>query len=580
MATKDQPKRDEPKRDEPKRDEPKRDEPPREAGAQGAPRGFFRSHFLMHDVGASFMAVLDILLVLGLLVALNAAVTRAGCNWNHRGDWTAIEKKKRVYALSQKTVKFIEDINKPVGVFVFVAPPGGQTEFMYEDIKELLTRMQSHTRFLSVEYVNIDTEQQRALELIKEHGLTIDRDAFAQVDLGSAVGGQVIFVSDKRKKSVNFFDTVKYKMQQQKKEGKQVNPRIQAFKGEEMFLNALIAVTQRRQPRVCFSSGHMEASAKGYSDLDLAFAAQELKRQNFQTETLEKLSGQVPVRCDILVVAAPKVPLQQSEVSSVQAYLDKGGKLVVMPRTLDMSGKTWSRTGLEDLLERYGVHIEDALAMDATTAVRLMGGDVTIVPLAWLAEQGWNAEHPIGKAMTGKRLKVPSPRALKALSKPELESVVVLSTKTDKEAWGERDLYGRMGYDPKRDIPSPVPVMVAARERKQNGARVVVMGSWLMVANFKLDPNRPTIDFTKELLLATFNWLAEQEALVALPPRKPEHVKLELTNKQVNRIGRLVIVVLPLIAVILALIVWLLPAIRTRRQRPAVAVDPDQGGAR
>lgn len=152
--------------------------------------GFLSSRFVKHDVGATFMAVLDILLIFGLLVAVNVAVTRGGCSWNHRGDWTAIDASKRVYALSPKTVRFLKDINKPVRVVVFVAPPGGNTEFMYQDIKELLTRMKSHSRYLTVEYVNIDSEQIRARELIKKYNLTLDRDAFAQVDLGSSVGGK------------------------------------------------------------------------------------------------------------------------------------------------------------------------------------------------------------------------------------------------------------------------------------------------------------------------------------------------------------------------------------------------------
>lgn len=545
----------------------------------GAKRGFLRSRFLQHDVGATFTAILEIVLCFGILLGVNAAVRRSGCSFGNRGDWTAVSAKKRVYALSPKTVTFLKELQKPVQVVVFVAPPGGQQEFMYEDIKELLTRMESQSRFLTVEYVNIDTQQQRALELIKKHKLTLDRDAFASTDIGSAMGGQVVFLSDERKKTVNFFDTVKYK-QRETAEAEKQDPRISAFLGEELFLNALIGVTQQRQPRICFTSGHEEASPEGHSPFDLAFAAQELKRQNFTTETLTtKGQAQIPVRCDVLVVAAPKVSLSESLVSAIQAYLAKGGKLLVAPRTLDLEGKTWSRTGLEELLERYGARLEDAVAIDATKALQGARIDLTTTPIAWIAEDGWDPKHPLAKAMAGKRLRVDSPRACRALPREGLEATAVLSTSSGQEAWGERDLYGRVAFDPKRDLAGPVPIIVATRETQKNGARVVLLGTWLLVANYKLDPNLPTIDYTKELLLGLFNWLAEQESLVALAPRKPEHVKLELTAAQVNRIGRLVIITLPLFAVLLGLVVWLAPNLRKRGYRRAARTADRQGGA-
>lgn len=542
--------------------------------------GFFGSRFLQHDVGATFMAILEIVLCFGILLAVNAAVRRPGCSYGHRGDWTAVSAKKRVYDLSPKTVTFLKELQKPVQVVVLVAPPGGPQEFMYEDIKELLTRMESNSRFVSVEYVNIDTQQTRALELIKKHQITLDRDAFASTDLGTAVGGQVVFISDERKKAVNFTDTAKYQRKAEEEDPTGRESRITAFMGEELFLNALITVTQQRQTRICFTSGHEEASPEGYTPFDLAFAVQELKRQNFTTETLpQKQQSQVPVRCDVLVVAAPKVPLSETEVSAIGAYLDKGGKLLVAPRTLDLEGRSWSHTGLEGILERYGARLEDAVAIDASVALQGIGIDLTVAPVAWLAEAGWDPGHPIAKAMAGKRIRVDSPRALKALPREGIKATAVLSTSSDKEAWGERDLYGRVSYDPKRDIAAPVPIIVAAHETKKGGARVLLLGTWLLVANYKLDPNMQTIDYTKDLLLNLFNWLSEQESLVALAPRKPEHVKLELTRTQVDKIGRLVILTLPLFAILFGLVVWLGPNLRSRGFRRGAGQRRGGGGA-
>ena len=55
-------------------------------GQGGAPRRrLLSSRFVKKDVGATFMAILDIVLVAGLVAAINVAVTRPGCSYKHRG---------------------------------------------------------------------------------------------------------------------------------------------------------------------------------------------------------------------------------------------------------------------------------------------------------------------------------------------------------------------------------------------------------------------------------------------------------------------------------------------------------------
>ncbi len=569
---------------------------------QPTSRGFLASRFLKQDVGTTLAAVLDILVAIGLVVVLNVAVSRPGCSWNHRGDWTSFSDAKRVFALSPKTKKYLGELKKPVTVLVLYAPPQGQRDYaLAESVKELLTRMQRRSKYLRVEHINALSEPFKAKKALDKHKVKTDPDAFNNPTLGVSGGGQVFFISDKRKKSVSFNDIARYtlKKEKQKRRGKKAPPkreaadyRMQYFSGEEVFLNALITVTQLQQPRLCFTTGHGEASIEGHTAFDLSFAAELLKQQNFETETVQKISGQVPVRCTVLVVAGPRTALSESEVSSIQAYLSKGGKLMFMARTLDVTGTAWSKSGLEELLFSYGVRVEDAAAIDSKTATRgFPPVDKTLVPIAWLVDKGWSAKHPVGQAMRGKVMRVDSPRALRSVPGPNLDTQVILSTQSKGgAAWGERDLFGTVAqYDPKRDLKGPVPVIVASRvlprkdERKKR-ARVMVLGSQLLVANYKLSPNQPSFDYTKEFVLTAFNWLAEQESLVALPPRRPEHVKLKLTIDQVNRVARLVVLWLPLLAVMLGLIVWLIPGAASRRgrTRPPAANKPDdrRGGAK
>ena len=128
-----------------------------------AHRGFLASRFLKRDVGATLVAVVDILVVVGLVIAINVAVSRQGCSWNHRGDWTAFDESKRGFSLSAKTKKFLAEINQPVHVLVLYAPPQGQRDYsLLQNVTELLKRMERHTKYLHVEQVNTIAEPARA----------------------------------------------------------------------------------------------------------------------------------------------------------------------------------------------------------------------------------------------------------------------------------------------------------------------------------------------------------------------------------------------------------------------------------
>jgi ABC-type uncharacterized transport system involved in gliding motility auxiliary subunit len=65
------------------------------------------------------------------------------------------------------------------------------------------------------------------------------------------------------------------------------------------------------------------------------------------------------------------------------------------------------------------------------------------------------------------------------------------------------------------------------------------------------------------LLSSLFNWLIEREALVGIPPKRPEQVRLSMTPAELGWAVALVVLVLPGLAVALGVWVWL----RRRRAR-------------
>ena len=62
----------------------------------------------------------------------------------------------------------------------------------------------------------------------------------------------------------------------------------------------------------------------------------------------------------MLVIAGPTMPLTEMEIEKIQAYLDEGGRMMVMFSPLERT----HQTGLERLLIRYDLLVGDAAVLD------------------------------------------------------------------------------------------------------------------------------------------------------------------------------------------------------------------------
>ena len=306
-------------------------------------------------------------------------------------------------------------------------------------------------------------------------------------------------------------------------------------------------MTQSSPPRVCFTKGHKEPAPDGFGPDEMGYAAEMLRREGMFVDSLDRLDKGVPKRCDALVIVGPMVEFDPEERDAVEEYLNKGGRLFYVAQTVQLVGNVpqFAKSGLEPILEKFGVKVEDAFALDLSLR--------TVQPLIWIAEKTWSQDHPIAKAMKDRRLVLYMPRVIRPLEGKGRKVDVLLKTSDSKQAWGETDLgilmdpNGTIQYDEGKDLKPPVPVAVAAQSEDKGGWRIVAFGSVLNFTNRSLDPNQPMQDFSADFLLNSLNWLLERE---------PEQIKLELSAKQVSRIFRVTVLGMPLFAMLLGLLVW------------------------
>lgn len=269
---------------------------------------------------------------------------------------------------------------------------------------------------------------------------------------------------------------------------------------EPSLMAAIVQVTRPMQRRVYMLTGHGERSINetdrntGYS-LARAALVQELS----DVAELAVLNDRpVPDDARVLVIAGPRSDLLTSELLALDAYLRRGGSVLVL---LDPG----NAPGLAAFLRRYGVVVGDDVVLDPEN--RLFAGDFLTMVVR---------EHAIGHPVSAGLRSEPLMSRVRPVAIAAAEGVGMELLKTAPVSWRSSDpnvfTTGVGVFTPGRDQPGPVPVGVALRVPGMDGrtGRMIVYGDSDFATNFFLDylGNR-------DLLLNSINWLSGDEQLIA-----------------------------------------------------------------
>ncbi len=455
-----------------------------------------------------------------LAVALLGMVNWLGYRHYDRGDWTS----SKIYSLSEKTVNVLKGITMEVRVVVLMTP----TTPLFGETRELLDRYQADCPKLKVEYIDPERDPLRTKTLAQEFGVS--------------AANTVVFASGDRKKYVTSDQLADYDYS-----GAQMGqaPKLKGFKGEEQFTSAILGVVSTKVPKVYFVTGHGEHDPDGFGGDGMSQFKEMLTRDNLDIQKTNLLSGSVPADCDLLVIAGPKAPCTDAEKAALKAYLDKGGRAVIM---LDpLLGAQQRPSGLEEFLKPYGVQVDDDLVIDP--ARRLPFFDLSAVYVTDFRS------HPVVNGLQGLAVLLPVARSVTTVSAPGATSTILLTT-SDK-GWGETNLEqlvktGEAQKDAK-DVPGPVSLGVAAQSDKgaEKGWRLAVFGNAAFATNAQIGNAG-----NANLGLNAVNWLARQEQALGIAPRAPEQVQLFLSATQMRNVFLISLVGLPAFAIALGVAVW------------------------
>lgn len=449
------------------------------------------------------MSLVSIVVFLGILVAVNYLATRQSKRW----DFTA----NQVYSLSDQTIKILSELKEPVKFVVFERADRVPMH------RSRLDNFAYHSNKVTTEYVDADRDPLRA-------------DA-AKIDSLPTI-------------------LIEYQGRTER-----------VTSSEELALvNGLIKATTGQVRKVYFTQGHGEKDTAASDRTGYSTVSQALTRENFAVESLVLLTQkEVPADAAVVVIAGPSTDFFQPEMEALNAYVARGGKVLVL---LDPVTKPGAPTQplLAQFLADWGISAGNDLVIDASGLGQVLGTNDASLPVV--------VDYPahaittgFGRVMTG----YPMARSMAPIEGGSNSHTAQPFISTSAQSWAEVDLAslssGQVALNAdKGDKQGPItlgavasaPATAAAAPPAGNTStaapdtapkpesRVAAIGDSDFAANFAIG-----IPGNSDLFVNVVNWLGQREDLIGIRAREPEDRRLTLTADQSQRIFWLSIVIIP-----------------------------------
>ncbi len=470
-----------------------------------------------------------LILVIGLVLMANWLGARHYKRW----DWTSA----KLYTLSDKSVDLVRDLDTEVRIVVFMVPGSP----LFDQAEELLERYAAVSDKIVLEYIDPEREPLRTKALAEQFGITM--------------ADTVVFIVGDRTKYVTSEQMVEYDYSGMQY-GQQ--PTIRAFRGEEEFTSAIQSLVISEIPKVSFVTGHGEAvpvvqEEGALAGRSLAELVNKLSKDNMDTDEINLLSGEIPEATDVIAIVGPTRGFTEVEIAALDAFLDRGGRLLVALDPLIEPDGTMRQTRLEAFLAGRGVMVGDDLVVDPSR--KLPYFDLSAVYLTDFAD------HPVTTGLDGIAVLFTVARSLL----PDSNDTRVL-VETTADGWGEADLGMLLRgepvvYDDGVDTSGPVAVAVvvesaamadsAADNEDELTSRLAVFGDSDFLTDVEIGNAGNEI-----LALNTLNWLAARDHSMGIPPRNVESMSLFIDQQQMRIILAVVLLIMPGAAIAMGIFVW------------------------
>ena len=412
-----------------------------------------------------------------------------------RFDWTSNKRN----TLSQNSIDLLHTLEQPVEVSVYVQ----DDSTVHAAVEEILQRYQREKADFSYRLINPDIDFESA-----------QRDGIERY-------GQIIIRYNDQKENI-------------------------ASLSEQNISSALLRLSRAGTRKLVFIKGHGEKSISDDDNTGYSKLAAELVNKGFTTATHNLLLGEIPQDTSTVIIASPERAFLQGELELIKQYLDNGGNLLWMMDPGEMQG-------LEPLAEILGVRFMDGIIVDNNVSLR---NTLRIQHPAMIPVLDYHP-HAVTENIEYNTL-FPISRGVEQIDELFDGSILAQSL---PQSWSEAGAVGsEIVYQPDNgDIEGPVTIVLALEKTTANDTnadkasqRIVVIGDSDFIAN-----NYIGVGANLALGMNIITWLAGDDDLIAIEPKRAPDTRLQLDDTEVMLIGLGFFIVLPASLVLAGIAIWL-----------------------
>ena len=479
-------------------------------------------------------------------VFLCVCVNVLGDRFDHRWDATS----DRRYTLSNVTRETLEAITEPVKVVVLLS----RADSMAPTVQQLLASYLSLGRQLMLQWVDPDRDPGKFLALQSELGISAGASQG-----GKSVSDSIIVLTRGKHRSYVTIDDIA----QIDPNSGESEPRL-----EQAVTRALRQLSDSTRPLVCFTQGHRELNLQDEGPTGLSELRSRLVREPVELKTIDLGAGRqadLP-RCRLVVVAAPDIPLSTWAQQQLQVFLRDGGSLFVMSNTIpDESGRARS-TGLNPLVSSAGITIDDNVVVERDESQRLpdgFGESFFVKVSDHAATRSLNR----GSAERSMRVLVSLAPAL-SLTDQSISRLLLTTTDnaivvSDIGSYLQKETHTQ---DTFRGKTGKKLALAAAAEL---GSNIRGVARRLIVAPASIAENRairiPALVGNRAFIDGALSWLLARPVGIEIPSLHHAPVQLNLSDADLSRLNRYVLLIMPATIAALGLAV----ALTVKRRRRA-----------
>lgn len=460
-------------------------------------------------------AAVSLAAFLGILILLN--VLAAKVSW--RVDTTSAS----LYSLSEQTRTVMAGLDTPIKITAFIREDAKGLQ-----VKDFLRQYSHASKNVSVSFVDPVTSPSAARKRNVDKFNTIIVEAKGREKMIEPTN---LFVPTPDNKAVE-------------------------FRGEQPVTQAIIQLSSDVTPKIYFTQGHGEPILDG-RQLFRVFS--NLQGEGYAPEPLNiSEKGAVPADAALVAVVGPDKDLLPREREALSAYLEKGGRLLLLLDPITEELKEWN-----GLVRTLGLDPQEDVVVDPERAFFM--DNMRIMPQIHL--------HSITKGILKRRLPVVVAVARSFDEIRAEEGLTVTSLLVSSGAsWGETDFRSTPSKG-EGDLEGPLTIAAAVSrpvpgapkrseeemateapgDAPQNEERrvAVVVGNSAFIIEDALDfPGN--LDF----IMNSVNWLLGQDNLITTRPKYMELRPANLTPPEAARVFYGTVVAMPLLAALAGAVVW------------------------